>query len=595
MGLAAGQARLLSITARKSDCEFQSMRLSHQKIAMARELADLSNEYQDSLQMTKLVYDYYGTGDTSMPLSYSLLMSPSALNDYMPVILSDELGRVTLNSKLAAAARKAGIPQEGLGCLPSEVMRNLFIMGLAEQGTITTDLANKITALPYNQAAGFGGGSTVATVTEQGNYDEFVEMLKNNNGSAFTMVTKGISCTNCMGKGDQAEFAQIVDNDRKYNGTDQEVSTQMTLAGLLSDEHQYYLEYRSPNGEQTPVIGLALMQNQLGEYGGFIDWLADEFAAVLDLGDGYTASALEYAETQTRAIYVDSDTTNRDYWISNINSWDWNLKHHDSEIFSTNEGGDAVNKYIENIGTIDYNAGHDHKNVNWSQDSKNYIGYRLTADKQEGWHNDGYDKSTASVNLNNIAKVFLTYFADYMNGISKTNSHGIEEFDINFDQGKRNIDYSHMSQNNQIFQYTWRIGSDVSSDDLGQATFYDTLFNQICAHGWTENQRIEENDYMREMLQNGMQFISKVKDDGYYYQGNYATDAYIKEVADESAIAQAEARYTTEKAKLNAKEETIDMKMKNLDTEISSLTTEYDTVKSTISKNIEKSFKRYNA
>ena len=35
--------------------------------------------------------------------------------------------------------------------------------------------------------------------------------------------------------------------------------------------------------------------------------------------------------------------------------------------------------------------------------------------------------------------------------------------------------------------------------------------------------------------------------------------------------------------------------MKNLDTEISSLTTEYDTVKSVISKNIEKVFKRYNA
>ena len=37
------------------------------------------------------------------------------------------------------------------------------------------------------------------------------------------------------------------------------------------------------------------------------------------------------------------------------------------------------------------------------------------------------------------------------------------------------------------------------------------------------------------------------------------------------------------------------MKMKNLDTEISALTTEYDTVKSVIDKNIEKTFKRYNA
>ena len=123
MGLAAGQARLLTITGRKSDCEYQSMKLSHQKIALARELADLSNEYQNSLDQTKLIYDYYGTGDTSTQLSYGILMNPSALNDYMPTIVSDALGRVTLNSKYAEVARAAGIPQEGLGTLPSENVR----------------------------------------------------------------------------------------------------------------------------------------------------------------------------------------------------------------------------------------------------------------------------------------------------------------------------------------------------------------------------------------------------------------------------------------------------------------------------------------
>lgn len=146
-----------------------------------------------------------------------------------------------------------------------------------------------------------------------------------------------------------------------------------------------------------------------------------------------------------------------------------------------------------------------------------------------------------------------------------------------------------------LFEYTIKTGSEVSSDDLGQATFYDALFNQICSNGWTENNNIDDNEYLKEMLQSGMLYISKMKDDGYYYQANYATDSYIKEISDDTAIAQAEAKYTTEKAKLNAKEETLDLKMKNLDTEISSLSTEYDTVKNTISKNIEKSFKRYNA
>ena len=98
-----------------------------------------------------------------------------------------------------------------------------------------------------------------------------------------------------------------------------------------------------------------------------------------------------------------------------------------------------------------------------------------------------------------------------------------------------------------------------------------------------------------EMLKSGMAFISSISDDGYYYQGNYSTDKYILEVTDDEAISKAEAKYNTEKTKIENKEDTIDLKMKNLDTEISSLTTEYDTTKSIISKSIEKSFKRYDA
>ena len=95
MGLAASQARLLTITTRKADCEYQSMRLSHQKIALSRDMTTLSNEYQNSLTKTKLVYDFYGTGDTSTPLSYSLMMSPSILNNNVPIMLTNAEGEIT--------------------------------------------------------------------------------------------------------------------------------------------------------------------------------------------------------------------------------------------------------------------------------------------------------------------------------------------------------------------------------------------------------------------------------------------------------------------------------------------------------------------
>ena len=549
MGLAAGQARLLSITARKSDCEFQSMRLSHQKIAMARELADLSNEYQDSLQMTKLVYDYYGTGDTGMPLSYNLLMSPSALNDYMPITVTDSLGRVTLNSKLAAAARKAGIPQEGLGCLPSEVMRNLFIMGLAEQGTITTDMANKITALPYNQATGFGGGATVATVTEQGNYDEFLDYMS----SIENAPNVNITIDGSMVHGTNAVMKLITSNsdkaiEAKENSASQ--TSSFSLADILSGKETVELFTYQKKGENINhdmgVAAQTLLEDILNQVG-------NSLSELLDIGDGYSGAALDYAMNSVMNLYMPKDE-NGEYRLD----------------FATN--GQYFNQ--------DKNVGNASNYVGWV--GHHYKGGAL------GW---GHNRSQNQIDINNMIQAYITFFADYMNGISKTDKNGIEIFDVN----KGSVSESHLAKENMEFQYTWKVGSDISSDDLGQATFYDTLFNQICAHGWTENERIVENDYLREMLQNGMQFISKVKDDGYYYQGNYATDAYIKEVPDESAIAQAEARYTTEKAKLNAKEETIDMKMKNLDTEISSLTTEYDTMKNTISKNIEKSFKRFNA
>ncbi|MBP3924055.1 hypothetical protein J6E39_02290, partial [bacterium] len=92
-----------------------------------------------------------------------------------------------------------------------------------------------------------------------------------------------------------------------------------------------------------------------------------------------------------------------------------------------------------------------------------------------------------------------------------------------------------------------------------------------------------------------MMFLTKVKDDGFYYQGNYATDSYIKTVDDETKIAQAAAKYETQKQRLSSKENSLDLKIKNLDTEISALTTEYESVKGTITKNIERTFKRYNA
>ena len=585
MGLAAGQARLLTITARKSDCEYESMRLSHQKIALSRELSDLSNEYQNSLDQTKLVYDYYGTGDTSTPLSYGLLMSPSTLNDYLPITVTDSLGRVTLNSKYAAAARAAGIPQEGLGSLPSDAMRNAFIQGLYTSGILTKNTAETILGLPYNQQAGFGGGTTTAVTTKTGNIDTLIQSL-DENGTEFT-TTKLVSSQQIQGAQDDMNNCIIRTKvvDSTGTATDTE-SASFTVADLLSGENQYNLDYYgSVRSEQSPVTATAMMQEYLTGSGGFVDWLYDEFSAVLDLGDGYTAKALEYAREETKKLINGPDTEEYQNWHN-----EWLNAGGNSDWDESTEWGNAnVNGFLDPVGTK-ISSGVENYDPNVVINGKNYVGFVYAA-SNKGSDDDGNDHCTGGINLNNIAKAFLTYFVKYMDGVSNKGPDGKEKYYVT----AGSLEENRLATDDYLFEYTIKTGSEVSSDDLGQATFYDALFNQICSNGWTENNNIDDNEYLKEMLQSGMLYISKMKDDGYYYQANYATDSYIKEISDDTAIAQAEAKYTTEKAKLNAKEETLDLKMKNLDTEISSLSTEYDTVKNTISKNIEKSFKRYNA
>ena len=547
MGLSAGQARLLTITGRKSDCEFSSMKISHQKIALSRQLADLSNEYQNSLNQTKLVYDYYGKGDTTTPLSYGLLMSPSTLNDYMPITLTDSAGRVTLNSKYAAAARAAGIPQEGLGTLPSEGMRNAFIEGLYTSGLINKKLAETILGLPYNQEAGFGGGVTTAITTEQCNINGLIEKLSENGQKI------DISLVNVNTADVSSPWFQIV-NQGKTTSLGDNSAVSLTLSELLSRNDTYIAFGNQKTGGEAHANLVISAQNILTTV---LDSMYEQFSELLNLGDGYTEKALDYAYTETQKLFIPKDSSGN--IVSSLQTGS-----NSTCIGSGNKNQDANNK------------------------NQDYMGFVYVKGESGTFK---HSKPKAAVNVNNMAKAFLTFFADYMNGVSKKDADGREKYCVH----KGYLSESRLATDDFLFEYTIKTGSEVSSDDLGQATFYDALFNQICANGWTENNKINDNEYLQEMLQSGMLCISKPKDDGYYYQGNYATDPYIKEISNDTAIAEAEAKYQTEKAKLNSKEQTLDLKMKNLDTEISSLTTEYDTVKNAISKNIEKSFKRYNA
>lgn len=572
MGLAASQARLLTITARKSDCEYESMVLSHQKIALSREMSQLSAEYDDAIQQTKLIYDYYGQTSETTPLSYNLMMTPSAMNNYTPLLVTDNGGRVVLDGRLAKAARDAGIPQEGLDGLPSSDIRNAFIDSLASTGYISQNTAENIKKTTYNQMAGVGSCDLVNINTTEGTLTDLINMVSTQYFD-FSDIT---SFSN--------QFVEKVYLEQRKNGTNQTAGNRLSFADILNNDYMMIAQTAIAEGKYgfnnlTVDNGTTDTLSKMSLW----DAMFETFEGLLDTGDEYTQAALAYA----RRMITDM--------ITNLGEGQDTGKGYGSANYGLGTVGTEFGKdYSEDGKNIHDNFG-DWRYVGesslgevlgWARDdiSADVVGFNgiYNQDCTGGAEDNDHVRSAVTINISTTFKAYLTYFAQYMEGI------GDSSYEVNKTKTSSNLI-------DDMFTFTIVTDVDTSGDNLLIAAYYDTLFNQICSKGWTENDKVNDNEYLHESLKNGNMYISTLADDGYYYQGNYATNNYIKEITDEESIAQAEAKYNREKEKLSYKENILDMKMKNLDTEISSLTTEYDTIKSVISKNIEKGFKRYQA
>lgn len=610
MGLAASQGRLLTITARKSDCEFQSMKLSHEKIALSRDMERISDEYQAAMGKTKLIYDYYGSGTSEMMLNYGLLMTPSAYNDYYPKILTDNKNRVVLSGPYAAAAKAAGIPQEGYNGTPSSEIRNVFVEALRDNGTISAATASTIESVSYNNAIGLGATFSATTATQDITYEEFLEMVKayTYDTTDYGLRAKDWKCAAgvssypddyLLSRGDEQWAFRITRGDQNGDNSGGDGCSRVTnlnLYDLLTNLNgdNFTLSLETGEGATIPAGEAAFMQQWLigsENSPSFLNWLTDQFSSILG-GVAKNDLALQYAYNQVYdLIYPNEEVQEMGAYVK---ANDYATRDEDDMGKLTDDitDGGCASKYVTSYNEIASSVQHNYKTVvsnKVRKQAKDYIGGVYSgcgSGSTSAWDGGGGRRQCLAINLNHIVEIFLTAFKEYLDGVDTSM--------YSYNKGKYSDAVLYKAKNNDIF--TILADTDVTDGTDNLVTgFYDALFNQICTSGWTENDNITDVEYMQQLLKSGAVYISSIGNDGCYYQSNYSTDTYIAEVSDTEGIAKAEAKYNAEKAKIENKENTIDMKMKNLDTEISSLTTEYDTMKSLISKTIEKSFKRYDA
>lgn len=679
MGLAASQARFLCITARKADCEYKSTELAQQKLEITNQLSDISTEYSNAMNATKLMWSNDAVdGDFSM--SYGLLMTPSVANDYNPYMVTTASGAIVLNSEYAAAAKAAGISKAG--GIGSQDSRDKFIAALSYQGLITDTTSKAITRTDYEVDT----DKTAATSGVDWNPAAGMGAIPKNKNSVAAMTLSDIINSSAIGK-KTIDWAKVSANGKttKKEYTDETSRLQKLVSKaqtgnitddivnqLKRDKANYMSANPAPDSTDTEkrakydadikkfdelITQASYIQTTKADDKGNITYTYKDANGNKQTASFNKTTALNNIKTQLQSdldTYEKAHTAGgvdfKDTFNTSANSLasgknggktfsvveNGVINHYADEISSISIGDILSNQVVlmsnntdltafkqqvvellnSIVGVFGYSKSEDLTGQGLNVDEASakalkfaydmVIATYLNTKAVERTGNRTSDKSTVdnsayqnavdynrigsdnendgkgtycAVSLTNMLNSFLTYYENSLTGADSPYVVG------------KSVETSQYVTDNSGYTYIGQDDEDsVTEADKKSADFFDEVYNNILEHGWREDASIDDSEYLENAIKNGNYSMSSLNNDGYYYQTRYNETGYVVEVSDKDAIARAEAEFTSKKAELTYKEDSIDLKTKQLDAEISSLSTEYDTVKSLISKSIEKTF-----
>ena len=109
MGMAASQARLLSITARLTNNENTGQAVSYSKQRLADQTQQITNEYNEALDATKLTVltGFNGAQANYEDISYNLMTGLRMAENSKQYVVTDTKGRVLVTNEIAKAYEKS--------------------------------------------------------------------------------------------------------------------------------------------------------------------------------------------------------------------------------------------------------------------------------------------------------------------------------------------------------------------------------------------------------------------------------------------------------------------------------------------------------
>ena len=626
MGMAASQARLLTITARLADNELRSQTINNAKMRLSTESSQASENYISALNDATLKFSNYDTDGNalSQTLTYNTLTAYSSYNTQYGLVNSS--GQILVSESEAALFEASG---ENLTAYLKSHGLEYTTTYFDELGTLTNDSYPE----PYNSIDAetlqeyYEAYGSYENSIEVENYETYYSDFK----SASTLLTtaskslisryltsSAVSDGNIGYSSGAYSYTNLTSSSYDSTSYDTVKNTLSSIITFLasedinlisSDDASYYDELLDSYYYGTSTYGscTGLISSDTASITAVTDdddniTYTDEDGSTVSLktlyeytDDGNTIAYYYYTQDSDgnyiqTTILTDPETAADeindlvDYIMSSLADYDINYENFAEWLLENEDNDEILSDYgIDLSGDIE-SVGQTLSDVldAYTLAKDTFLGFIFDEDSVKTIKNMIENNELDIASLTDIDTV-LQLLVDY--GLTQSSSYDtvIKEYIIDA-----------MIEEYGEPAYAWVDSTDTNNTGNAdaKAQWYTNLFNRMMqGYKTIEDGLASSQEWIEYALESGIVTLEQVDSSYNWVSLDYSSCTMITEETDSDAVAKAEAEYNRAMNDIEAKDSIYDIELKNIDTEHSSLQTEYESIQSVISKNIERTFK----
>lgn len=657
MGMAASQARLLSITSRMADNELRAQLINNAKMRLTEDTSKASDKYISALNKTQYMMSNKDTLGNNLyqQLTFNNLTAYSAYNNQYGLInrsgqlVVSELDAAKYDTAIEEAknnpetdALTEFLKQYGIEKESTSYWENPDIpddMKVRYEGDVEyDDNANRISGLHY-------GYEMSKDSTEVMVYERLLDKYKETDAAFNKAVIKNIKdfLNGYKPNGQNKTYAEKYDEVIKFNS--EETPTPMTDSqAALNYLKTMYGEltnngYINKDASKEFCDNMQYYLNDLIKFNGTTATI-EEAASIRTTEDGFNINGGVFLLTENGGGYTvelglgaqDSAEEGYTYAITSgvsLNNGEYSFNY---TVTAQDEAGNqqisnGICKFTKDpLAAITTEVGGDYEAAETVQDIYRYFQQNvlnnmdrnkfanLAPDEQADFNAAAKDLSMfifgQDIGQENYDKLDDMEWIINDSGIPTTNLDGTTMVTIQQNIEGEFVDMEYLANFEAIKdiylceqmiaefgapKYTWIDKNNPNENADAKAQWYTNIFEKLQENGYQKIEKAltESPEWIQFALESGLLSMVQVNDEYKWVSTMYTNCSDITEDTIELEITKAEAEYKRETNKIQAKDKKYDLELKNIDTEHNSLQTEYDSIKAVLDKNIERHFKLF--